>query len=173
MPQVRSVPLSGMAALLLMSCLPPAPALPDPGGAGKSIALEVPATYAMGSACGPETGGEVSLSLLENQIAVVRQVHRDTTCAYQETRLFLGRWSVASEGRRLTLDTGPSWLRRFDIVNRQTLRMVDSPRPEPSPESYRTTTPKRLVPFRKPFELRDPIRSAYGLPFPILYAPAQ
>ena len=154
-----------------MSCLPPSPASPGPG-APTSVALQVPATYAMGRRCGSETGGEVSLSLLENQIAVVRQVHRDSSCSQQETTVFLGRWSVASEGRRLTLDTGPSWLRRFDIVNRQTLRMVDSPRPEPSPGLHRSTAPTRLVPFRRPLELRDPLQVAYGLPYPILDAPA-
>jgi hypothetical protein len=125
----------------------------------------------MGRACGAETGGEVSLSLLENQLAVLRQVYRDSSCAHQVTTVFFGRWNVAPEGRRLTLDSGPSWLRRLDIVDRQTLRLVESP-PEASPASYPSTPPERLVPFSRPFELRDPVLFAHGLPFPILYAPA-
>ena len=159
-------------ALMMISCVPRGPAVPVSGDPGTSVALQVPATYAMGRACGSETGGEVSLSLLENQIVVLRQVHRDASCARLATTLFLGRWRVASEGRRLTLDTGPSWLRRFDIVDRQTLRMVDSPRPEPSPAIHRSTPPKRLVPFSHPLELRGPLQLADGLPFPILFAPA-
>jgi hypothetical protein len=172
--QVRSLPCpAGMAVgLLMMSCLPSAPGLSAPASAGTGVSLQVPATYAMGRACGSDTGGEVSLSLLENQLVILRQVHRDASCVHLATTLFLGRWRVAPEGRRLTLDTGPSWLRRFDIVDRQTLRMVDSPRPEPSPGIHRSTTPKRLVPFGRPFELRDPLQLADGWPFPILFAPA-
>jgi hypothetical protein len=125
----------------------------------------------MGQACEAETGGEVSLSLLENQLALLRQVQGDSSCAHQVTTLFLGRWNVEPEGRRLTLDTGPSWLRRLDIVNRQTLRLVDSP-PAEAPPAVHPSTPDRLVPFSRPFELRDPVGFAYGLPFPILYTPA-
>jgi hypothetical protein len=163
-------PVRMAVALLMMSCLPRGPAVPGFGTTETSTALQVPATYAMGTVCGPETGGEVSLSLLENQTVVLRQVHRDASCTRTATTLFLGRWSVASAGHRLTLDTGPSWLRRFDILDRQTLRMVDSPRPEPSPGIHRSTTPKRLVPFSRPFELRDPLL-ADGSPLSILFAP--
>ena len=160
------------ALSLLSSCAPREPALPAPVSAKASTALEVPATFAMGQACGADAGGEVSLSLLENHIAVLRLVHGDSSCAHQVTFLFLGRWNVEPEGRRLTLDTGPSWVRRLDIVNRQTLRLVDAPQPGAPPASYPSTPPDRLVPFSRPFELSDPILFAHGLPFPILYAPA-
>jgi hypothetical protein len=160
------------ALSVLSSCVPAEPALPGPASTEASMALDVPATYAMGRGCGAETGGEVSLSLLENQLAVLRQVHSDSSCAHQVTTLFLGRWNVEPDGRRLTLDTGPSWLRRLDIVNRQTLRLVDSPGAEASSASHPSTPPDRLVPFSRPFELRDPVLFAHGLPFPILYSPA-
>ena len=159
--------------LLTMSCAPPEPAVrPGPSSGETSVALEVPATYAMGRACGADAGGEVSLSLLENRLVVLRQIQGDSSCAHQVTTLFLGRWSVASQGRRLTLDTGPSWLRRLEIVDRQTLRLIDTPRAEASPASHPSRTPERLVPFSRPLELRDPVLFAHGLPFPILYAPA-
>ena len=147
-------------ALLLGACVHsahqdlPAPASvqrdspPDPG-------LEVPGTFSRVGSCGGEWGDEVFLTLLPDGVFSLRQMYRDGGCAPVLSLVYIGRWSIAEDGRHLRLDNGPIWLRRLTIMNRRTLSIPEQPATtRPSPPVYRTSSLTRLVPFREPFQLR-------------------
>jgi hypothetical protein len=114
----------------------------------------VPGTYSSHYSCGEARRDELLLTLLPGHVFSLRQVGRDADCGHQLTLVYAGRWLLSDDGRELTLDAGPTWLRRIDVVDRRTFRFPDRPRVEPpvlpiSMPAYQT----RLVPFREPFQL--------------------
>jgi hypothetical protein len=136
---------SELGALLLVGCL---------AAGSHEPALTVPGTYSSHYSCGEAWRDEVVLTLLPSHVFSLEQVSRDADCGHQLTLVYVGRWQVSDDGRELSLDAGPAWLRRIDVVDRKTFRFPDQPRDEPAvlPTSmlaYRT----RLVPFREPFQL--------------------
>jgi hypothetical protein len=125
------------------------PIVPEPA------ALQVPGSYTISRPCGSEWGDLAVLTLLPDGVFSLRQTYRDQDCGRPVTLVYLGRWSIADDGRELRLDNGPVWLRRLTILNHRTLRMPDRPRPEHPPQMVvQTASRKPLLPFRDPFRLR-------------------
>ena len=131
--------------LLLVGCL---------AAGSHEPALTVPGTYSSHYSCGQAPHDELVLTLLPSHVFSLQQVGRNADCGHQLTLVYVGRWLLSDDGRELSLDAGPTWLRRMDVVNRRTFRFPEEPRAEPPvlPTrmlAYRT----RLVPFREPFQL--------------------
>ncbi len=156
---------ASLVAIMLAACLnagrqgtePAAPAGSADAGAVPDVApgLQVPGTFSNGGSCGGEWGDEVFLTLFPDGVFSLRQTYRDSGCVPQLTLLYIGRWSMAADGRQLRLDNGPVWLRRLTVVDRRTLRIPDLPEgARPSPPVYQTSYPPRLAPFRDPFRLQ-------------------
>ena len=136
---------SELGVLLLVGCLNAGSQGPGP---------TVPGTYSSHYSCGEVGHDELVLTLLPSHLFSLQQVGRDPNCGHQLTLAYVGRWRLSDDGRELSLDAGPTWLRRIDVVDRRTFRFPDQPRAEPpllptSMLAYRT----RLVPFREPFQL--------------------
>jgi hypothetical protein len=136
---------AGIGSLLLVGCL----------NAGRhELGVTVPGTYSSHRPCGADQWDQVLLTLLPSQVFSLQQVDRDQACGHQVTLVFVGRWRVSEDGRQLWLDAGPAWLRRIDVVDRETFRLPDQPRTEsPSPTPDMLAQRTRLVPFRAPFQL--------------------
>jgi hypothetical protein len=115
----------------------------------------VPGTYTTRPSSEGAFGDDLFLTLLPNYTFSLRQTYRDRGRATQETVLVLGRWTQTPDGRQVTLEGGPPWLRRLDVIDQGTLRMVGLPRTTPL-ETGRYQMPQRigLVPFIEPFKLR-------------------
>ena len=136
---------SELGVLLLVGCV---------AAGSQQPALTVPGTYSNHYSCGEARHDELVLTLLPSHVFSLQQVGRDADCGHQLTLVYVGRWLLSDDGRELSLDAGPTWLRRIDVVNRRTFRFPEEPRAEPPvlPTrmlAYRT----RLVPFREPFQL--------------------
>jgi hypothetical protein len=143
--------------LLVLSCFPRAGAErgpPAPVSVRTSGPL-VPGTYTTRPPHGGAFGDELFLTLLPNHTFSLRQTYRDRRRATQETVLVLGRWTQTPDGCQVTLEGGPPWLRRLDVIDQGTLRMVSLPDRTPL-ETDRYQSPQRvgLVPFLEPFKLR-------------------
>jgi hypothetical protein len=143
----------------------PAP-LVGSGNARDTVAeghLTVPGTYVMKSRCVGAPGRDLSLTLTSDSLFLLRQTYRDEACQEEISILYMGRWSL-SDDRRVLLLTGefPS-LRRFDIVNAQTIRMAENLSSRTAGADRQEGRTVRLVPFRTPFRLRglmSPITTA-------------
>jgi hypothetical protein len=136
---------SEIGALLLVGCLAAGSHEPGP---------TVPGTYSSHYSCDEARRDELVLTLLPSHVFSLQQVGRNADCGHQLTLVYVGRWQLSDDGRELSLDAGPTWLRRIDVVNRRTFRFPDQPRVEApvlptSMLAYRT----RLMPFREPFQL--------------------
>ena len=136
---------AGLGSLLLAGCLTAPRHEPE---------LTIPGTYAKHHPCGGAEWDELVLTLLPSHVFTLQQVDRDPGCGHRVTFVHVGRWHVSSDARELSLDSGPAWLRRMDVVDRKTLRFPEQPLAEPQLlTSVMLAQRTRLVPFREPFQL--------------------
>ncbi|MFL5448671.1 MAG: hypothetical protein ACJ8AX_08985 [Gemmatimonadales bacterium] len=134
-----------LGSLLLLGCRSAAPYEQE---------LTAPRTYSSQYRCGAKESDELILTLLPNHVFSLQQVDRDQACGHRVTLVYMGRWLVSSDGRQLSLDAGPAWLRRMDIENRKTFSFPDRPGVDALPSVPLAVDPRaRLVPFREPFQL--------------------
>jgi hypothetical protein len=153
---LRRSRIPSLAALLLAGCLwgrrPHAEVSPAPAPARPIDALTIPGTYATGASCGQDGGDEVFLTILPSHVFSMRQAYRDTACHHLISLVYLGAWAASADGRRLTLDAGPPWLRVLAIVDAHTLRVSTPSRDPPGVfRVERVARPVHLVDLRPPF----------------------
>lgn len=146
----------GLAMFLVAGCLsgrrPDAAVMPSPASARPIDALRIPGTYATAASCGQDGGDEVFLTILPGHVFSMRQAYRDDACHHLISLVYLGGWVASKDGRRLTLDAGPPWLRVLAIVDAHTLRVSTPTSDEPGLfRVEQDPRPVHLVDLRPPF----------------------
>jgi hypothetical protein len=128
---------------------------PLTGTEGGRRGLTVPGLYATRQACAGQPVVDVFLMLYPDSLFTLRQTHRGRACEEEIAFLYMGRWTLSSDGREVRLLGAVASPRRFVVVDRRTLRIADEPRSiTDSVAAWRTGRPVRLLPFREPFRLR-------------------